>query len=214
MASRVRERYQRLSSSWDDSRGRRALRLCKQNALLLSTVVSVVAAVLVGVVISLCSRPDRVAILLVSLPGEVFLSLLQLLVVPLIVFSIVTGIGNMNLASSGALGWRVLAYYASTTVFASVLGVVLAVTIQPGRSYTGGEARCSGDSAGPSTCENITAADTVADLIRCVRVWVLVCVSVRPSVRLSMHHLRISYRNLFPDNLLGASMFQVSCIAW
>lgn len=212
MASRVRERYQRLSSSWDDNRRRRALRLCKQNALLLSTVVSVVAAVFVGVIISLCSRPDRVAILLVSLPGEVFLNLLQLLVVPLIVFSIVTGIGNMNLASSGALGWRVLAYYASTTVFASVLGVVLAIAIQPGRSYTGGKGRCSGDSAGPSSCENITAADSVADLIRCVRACVPDCLSVRPSV--TMHHLRITYRNLFPDNLLGATMFQVSCIVW
>ena len=180
MALRVRERYQRLSSSLDHSRGRRALRLCKQNALLISTAVSVVAAVLVGVIISLCSRPDRVAILCVSLPGEVFLSLLQLLVVPLIVLSIVTGIGNMKLASSGALGWRVLAYYASTTVFASVLGVVLAVSIQPGHSYqtTGGGGRCLTASAGSTTCRNITAVDTVADLIRCVCVCVW-CVCAR-----------------------------------
>lgn len=217
MALRVRERYQRLSSSFDDSRRRQALRLCKQNALLLSTVVSVVAAVLVGAIISLCSRPDRVAILCVSLPGEVFLNLLQLLVVPLVVISIVTGIGNMNLTSSGALGWRVLAYYASTTVFASFLGVVLAVTIRPGQSYqgTGREGRCVADDASAAVCTNITAADAVADLIRCVRACVC---AYLPTYHICLSDLHVpllcACRNLFPENLFAATIFQVSCMAW
>ena len=167
MAARVRERYQRLSNSLDDSRGRRALRLCKQNALLISTVIFVVAAVFVGVIVALYSSPSREAILWVSLPGEVFLSILQFLVVPLIVLSIVTGIGNMSLASSGSLGWRVLLYYSSTTVFASVLGVALAMIIQPGLRFELGaeEGSCVAAGVGPARC-NLTVADTVADLIR------------------------------------------------
>lgn len=163
MASRVRERYQRLSNSLDDSRGRRVLRLCKQNALLISTVISVVAAVFVGVTVALHATPGREATLWVSLPGEVFLSILQFLVVPLIVLSIVTGVGNMSLSSSGALGWRVLLYYSSTTLFASFLGVALAMSIQPGRGFSSGEEQSC--MAGPARC-NLTVSDTVADLIR------------------------------------------------
>lgn len=65
--------------------------------------------------------------------GDVFIRLLKMIVTPLVVFSLITGIQTMGDASQlGRVGWRTMAYYMITTLLAVCLGLVVVNVIQPG----------------------------------------------------------------------------------
>ncbi|MDX2199331.1 MAG: dicarboxylate/amino acid:cation symporter [Phycisphaerae bacterium] len=64
-----------------------------------------------------------------------FIGLLKMLVAPLILASIVSGITSLpDLHELGAIGRKSLIYYAITTSLAALLGLILVSVIQPGRS--------------------------------------------------------------------------------
>jgi Na+/H+-dicarboxylate symporter len=174
--------YERLLDPNNSNKSGRIVRFLWGNALLIATVVSISFAILVGVLVSLYTKPDRIALLLVSLPGEVFLNMLKMIIVPLIIFSVMTGIGSLDFKSSLSLLWRTLVYYMSTTFAAVILGISLVVAIAPGVQQAG-----SGCQPLPSgreltgECKNLTVADSIADLLR----------------------------NLFPENIMSAVIFQV-----
>ena len=65
--------------------------------------------------------------------GDLFLRLLQMLVVPLIFTSLVSGVTGMgDLRKLGRLGWRTLTFYLTTSFLAIVTGMVLVNLIEPG----------------------------------------------------------------------------------
>ena len=65
--------------------------------------------------------------------GELFLRLLQMLVVPLIVASLITAITSMgNLKSLGRIGGRTIGYYLTTSLLAIVTGLLMVNLIEPG----------------------------------------------------------------------------------
>ena len=65
--------------------------------------------------------------------GSIFLRLLKMLVVPLIVSSLISGVTGMgNLKKLGALGGRTVLFYMSTSALAILTGLVLVNIIQPG----------------------------------------------------------------------------------
>ncbi len=65
--------------------------------------------------------------------GSIFLRLLKMLVVPLIVSSLISGVTGMgNLKKLGALGGRTVLFYMSTSALAIFTGLVLVNIIQPG----------------------------------------------------------------------------------
>ena len=99
-------------------------RWTNDNRFLILTVLSV----LVGIVVGLCVRqahPGRVAVELLSLPGELdlFFRMLKMLILPLIMFSLMAGLGSLDTKVAGALGWRTVLYYMTTTLIAVVLGL-------------------------------------------------------------------------------------------
>jgi len=58
--------------------------------------------------------------------GVIFLNLLKFIVVPLVLFSVMSGILSMNnISKVGKLGLRALLYFMATTVFAVALGLVI-----------------------------------------------------------------------------------------
>lgn len=91
--------------------------------------------------------------------GELFLNMLQGIMIPLIMPSLITTIGSMNIRLSRKLGLRAIAYYLSTTAIAVILGIILVVTIRPGEideeNMKGGE-----------TESGVMTEDTMMDLIR------------------------------------------------
>ncbi len=65
--------------------------------------------------------------------GALFLNALKMLIVPLIVSSIVTGIAGVGQSGAlGRLGGKTLAYYATTSLIAILVGLALVNLTQPG----------------------------------------------------------------------------------
>ena len=65
--------------------------------------------------------------------GTLFLNALKMLIVPLILSSIITGISSVGESGAmGRLGGKTLLYYMATSLFAILLGLLLVNTIEPG----------------------------------------------------------------------------------
>lgn len=74
-----------------------------------------------------------------ALPGRVFLALIQMVVVPLVLTSIILGI--VSGGSAGfvrRIGARIAPYFVATTCVAVTIGAVLALTLAPGHYITAG----------------------------------------------------------------------------
>ncbi len=76
--------------------------------------------------------------------GEIFLRLLQMLIVPLTFFVLIDGIINLSsLKSLRSIGGTTIIYYMVTTAFASIIGISVALLMNPGKGakglLTGGE---------------------------------------------------------------------------
>ncbi|XP_076347435.1 excitatory amino acid transporter 1-like isoform X2 [Tachypleus tridentatus] len=99
-------------------------------------------------------------IMYVNYPGELFLRMLRCMILPLIVSSLVSAIGSLDVRLSGKIGARAVIYYLLTTILAIILGIILVVVIHPGAGNPNEIAR-STKKATVSTTE-----DTLMDLIR------------------------------------------------
>uniref|UniRef100_A0AAX7TAC1 Amino acid transporter n=1 Tax=Astatotilapia calliptera TaxID=8154 RepID=A0AAX7TAC1_ASTCA len=69
-------------------------------------------------------------------PGEILMRMLKLVILPLIISSMITGVAALDSEVSGKIGLRAVVYYFSTTIIAVVLGIILVMTIKPGVSQT------------------------------------------------------------------------------
>jgi len=66
--------------------------------------------------------------------GTIFINLLKLIAVPLVLFSIVSGVANIGDPKSlGRMGGKTLLIYLLTTVMAISLGLLLVNTVKPGK---------------------------------------------------------------------------------
>lgn len=67
--------------------------------------------------------------------GDIFINLLKLIAVPLVLFSIISGVAGMSdVTRLGNLGIRTLGLYLATTVIAVGLGLLVVNLIKPGRT--------------------------------------------------------------------------------
>jgi Na+/H+-dicarboxylate symporter len=133
------------------------------NLLTLLTVIGVFGGVILGVILRQ-SREEKWTereIMYVSYFGDIFLQMLKSLILPLIVASIISAIGGLDLSLSGKIGARAIIYYFCTTVSAVVLGMILVTVIHPGKGDAS-EIHKSG------TSRNVTTVDTLLDLVRYV----------------------------------------------
>jgi len=85
--------------------------------------------------------------------------MLKCLILPLIVSSMISAIGSLDLSVSGRIGTRAIVYYMTTTVSAVILGIILVLTIHPGQGSDVGIVK-------GGTVRHVTTADMLMDLIR------------------------------------------------
>ncbi len=73
-----------------------------------------------------------------AIPGQIFLVLIQMIVIPLIFASLILGIAaSENMEQLRKLGSRVLAYFIVTTILAIIIGLSVTIIIQPGKFIPG-----------------------------------------------------------------------------
>ncbi|MGE0090050.1 MAG: dicarboxylate/amino acid:cation symporter [Bacteroidales bacterium] len=98
----------------------------KKIALHWQILIAFILAILVGVLF-------KDYVIYFTWMGDIFLRLLKMIVIPLILSSIISGVANIgNEGDFGKLGLKTLAYYLSTTVLAIIVGLVLVNLIKPG----------------------------------------------------------------------------------
>ncbi|CAL9696253.1 unnamed protein product [Knipowitschia caucasica] len=122
-----------------------------------------VAAVALGVILGFALRTRNLSLREVkyfAFPGELLMRMLQMLVLPLIVSSLVTGISSLDSKASGKMGIRAVVYYMVTTLIAVFIGIVIVIIIRPGKGSRDSPLHKTG------SIEQVQATDAFLDLIR------------------------------------------------
>lgn len=129
-----------------------------RNAFVLLTV----TAVIVGTILGFGLRSYKMSyreVKYFSFPGELLMRMLQMLVLPLIISSLVTGMAALDRKASGKMGMRAVVYYMTTTIIAVVIGIIIVIIIHPGKGTKENMHR-------EGKIMQVTAADAFLDLIR------------------------------------------------
>ncbi|KAM9784448.1 solute carrier family 1 member 9 isoform 3-T6 [Syngnathus typhle] len=138
---------------------------CSRNthSLLLGlTVMGVVMGAVLGMLLRYMKVTDSSALTMVSFPGEILMRMLKMLILPLIISSLITGLAGLDARSSGRMGSRAMVYYMSTTIIAAILGVILVISIHPGNPKLRGGSAASA----PPKNQEVSSLDAFLDLIR------------------------------------------------
>ena len=101
------------------------------NLLLVLTFASVVLGIALGLALRVL-QPSEDAITLINYPGELFMRLLKLMILPLVVASLITGCASLNAKMSGKIAGRTILYFLTTSLLAATVGLILVVIIHPG----------------------------------------------------------------------------------
>ena len=90
----------------------------------------IILALVLGVIVGSLWGEGAVSIKWI---GDLFVRLISMVVVPLIFFTLVSGVIAMGDPKKlGSLGIKTLLLYMLTTFFAITIGIILAVVLQPG----------------------------------------------------------------------------------
>ncbi len=89
----------------------------------------ILIALILGAIIGLIVGPK---IAVIEPLGTLMLRLLKMVILPLIFFSIVMGVGGTPASKMGRIAGKILVYYIITTICAAAFGVALAHIIKPG----------------------------------------------------------------------------------
>ncbi|XP_013869669.1 excitatory amino acid transporter 4 [Austrofundulus limnaeus] len=122
-----------------------------------------VASVALGVILGFALRPYNLSLREIkhfAFPGELLMRMLKMLVLPLIVSSLVTGISSLDSRTSGKMGMRAVFYYLATTLIAVFIGIVIVMIIRPGKGNRDSPLLKS------ENIEPVQATDAFLDLIR------------------------------------------------
>jgi len=102
------------------------------NVFLFCTLFGVTVGIVAGFLLRpLNPSPD--VILLISYPGELFMRVLKLMILPFVISCLIMGTATLNISKNGRIAMRTISYFIITSVLNVGLGMVLVLTIHPGR---------------------------------------------------------------------------------
>ena len=140
---------------------RKILRLMRKNLLLILLLMSLVVGIGLGAALRTVKPPFGTReIFYLRFPGDLLMNMLKMLILPLIVSSLISGLASLDARASGKMGLRAVIYYLTTTFLAVIIGIVLTISIQPGKR--GGDP----DELGEGEERIVNTADTFLDLLR------------------------------------------------
>lgn len=143
--------------------GKRCLSAGKENLLLILLLGSVIFGCAVGFLVR-AVRPSMMTnkreVMYLMFPGEMLMRMLRMLILPLIMSSLISGIAGLDAKTCGKMGLRTIGYFASTTIISVVTGIIMCVTIQPGSGKSAEKLKRYGST------KRVNSVDTFLDLIR------------------------------------------------
>uniref|UniRef100_A0AAR2KLT0 Amino acid transporter n=1 Tax=Pygocentrus nattereri TaxID=42514 RepID=A0AAR2KLT0_PYGNA len=137
----------------------------KKNAFVLFTI----GAVVIGIMLGFALRPYKMSyreVKYFSFPGELLMRMLQMLVLPLLVSSLITGMAALDSRASGKMGMRAVIYYMTTTFIAVFIGIIMVLIIHPGKGS-------KDEFTQQQKIEQVSPADAFLDLIRYAPIGIL-----------------------------------------
>uniref|UniRef100_A0A0X3QD98 Amino acid transporter n=3 Tax=Schistocephalus solidus TaxID=70667 RepID=A0A0X3QD98_SCHSO len=159
-------------------KGNKCLGCLKDNYFTLATL----AGVCVGFAIAFgirTTKPSAVALTWISMPGEIYLRLLQMTILPLIASNILLVIAALEPKKNGRISIIGVSYVVLINLLGAAIGTTCASIIKPGsRQLITPPPSSSGDSALTGT--GLTVSDVFLDM----------------------------FYNLFPDNIVGVTIYQ------
>ncbi|XP_064194100.1 excitatory amino acid transporter 3-like [Anguilla rostrata] len=138
---------------------RRCWSSVKRNLCLIATIGAVILGIVLGLLVREYASLSELHKHYFGFPGEILMRMLNMVVLPLIISSIITGAAALNPEALGGIGLRVVICYLSTTAIAVCLGITMVTAIRPGFP------RDSRSGIGPRP-EVAAATDTMLDLLR------------------------------------------------
>ncbi|XP_017856726.1 PREDICTED: excitatory amino acid transporter 1 [Drosophila arizonae] len=178
----------------------------QENVLTMATVIGVFVGGLIGFIIKNSTGEwTKREIMYISFPGEIFLRMLKCLIVPLLVSSITSAIGGLDLSMSSKIATRAITYYFVTTISAVILGICLVTTIRPGQGAKIVETRTETiDKA-----SKVLTPDTLMDLVSFLqhRTEIFENTSITPAQPMENWEFKSAQRE--GSNVLGLVMFSV-----
>ncbi|XP_043941386.1 excitatory amino acid transporter 5 isoform X2 [Protopterus annectens] len=132
--------------------------VCKRNGLLILSVLSVIVGCLLGFFLRTRHLSDQ-EIKYFQFPGELLMRMLKMLILPLVVSSLMSGLAALDAKSSSRLGIITIAYYLWTTFVAVIIGIIMVSIIHPGGAA---QKEITEQSGKPFA----SSADALLDLIR------------------------------------------------
>ncbi|XP_053358703.1 solute carrier family 1 member 7a isoform X2 [Clarias gariepinus] len=136
----------------------RVKNVCTQNGLLILSVLAVVVGCLLGFFLRSKQLSEQ-EVKYFQFPGELLMRMLKMLILPLVVSSLMSGLAALDAKCSSRLGIMTISYYLWTTFVAVVVGIILVIIIHPGGAA---QKEDSEDSGKPI----MSSADALLDLIR------------------------------------------------
>ncbi|XP_033761093.1 excitatory amino acid transporter-like [Pecten maximus] len=133
-------------------------RWMKDNLILILTTAGAVCGFAVGFGIRE-GNPSPDLLTWIGLPGELFIRMLKLMIIPLIVSSMIAAAASLNPKSNGRISLVSITFIVATNSLSSVVGVILALIMKPGHGVQSGDT----DTTDTATIET---SDIFADLLR------------------------------------------------
>ncbi|XP_015241271.1 PREDICTED: excitatory amino acid transporter 5-like [Cyprinodon variegatus] len=136
----------------------RVKNVLKQNGLLILSVLAVVIGCLLGFFLR-TRRLSEQEVKYFQFPGELLMRMLKMLILPLVVSSLMSGLAALDAKCSSRLGLITVSYYLWTTFVAVIVGIMMVSIIHPGGA-------AQKEDSEDSSKHIMSSADALLDLIR------------------------------------------------
>uniref|UniRef100_A0A023FXJ2 Amino acid transporter n=1 Tax=Amblyomma parvum TaxID=251391 RepID=A0A023FXJ2_AMBPA len=159
-----KEAFRQLEECCEDLKkvpfGTKLRNFARKQFFLLLTLGGVVAGVVLGLGLRQ-ANPSQETIVLLGMPGDVFMRCLRMLVLPMMIASIVTGSSNLSGKAKGKMALLTFSIFISTSFVSALIGLCFVTTIHPGSPELK-----SGLDVQDEVKANPQLMDTFLDLIR------------------------------------------------
>ncbi len=107
--------------------------------LLWAILIGLILGAIVGVIFAFI--PDehvakKVSLLIAAPLGDLFIRLLKMIVTPVIIFTLISGVASISPARLGKVGVKIIVFYMLTSFIAIIVGLAVGNIMQPGEGVT------------------------------------------------------------------------------